>query len=180
MQNRFPLVRSMFLLLSSLLLVLPATTVDAKRPPKDKGEASMKIGDKPWAASRASAYFKKDRLKILASWSKSVDGKRVRQALTLSIPGFAGPGTYELKGNSSTFTAVGLDLDQIGDNSDAATKEAILGALSTSTVLLLTGATVTITSDTENQVEGTFSWPGRRGQTPITEGVFRAVVKKRE
>ena len=180
MQNRTFSVSSMCLLVSSLLLILPATAVDAKRPAKDKGEARMKIGDTPWVASRAGAYYKKDQLEILASWSKTIEGKRVRQALTLSISDFAGPGTYELKGNNSSFTAVGLNLQQLEGESDAAAQKAVLGALSKSTVLLLKGSNVTITSEEENQVKGTFSWPGRHGQAPITEGVFRAVVKKRE
>ena len=170
----------MCVLLSSLLLALAANAVDAKPPPKDKGEATMKLGDTVWAASRASASFKKDRLKIRASRSETVDGKRVRQALTLSISDFAGPGTYELKGNNSSFTAVGLDLEQLDDDSDAAAKKMILGALSKSTVFLLKGTTVTITSEKDNEVKGTFSWPGRLGQPPITEGIFRAVIKKRE
>ncbi len=170
-------------LLVFIWLAAPATAED-QRPKKDKGEARMSIGAAEWTASRASAYKKEGRLKILASSSKSVNGKRVRESLTLSIPDFDGPGTYEIRGMNSNFTSVGLNVDGLDDkgkskaDADAAAEKLLRDALSGSKVLLLRGARITIQSIDEKQVEGVFSWEDPTGRSSLTNGVFRAIVKK--
>lgn len=139
----------------------------------------MKIGSATWTATRASAYLRDGRLKILASRSRKVEGKRVRQSLTLSISDFEGPGTYSLSRMSSNFTSVGLDLAKVGGDPEAAAEELMRGASSGSSVLLLEGARVTIRSVDAKQVEGVFSWEDPTGRSSLTDGSFRAIVKKR-
>ena len=174
---------SMVALLLLVWIAAPASADEkVAKPKKDKGEASMSIGLGKWSASRASAYKREGRLKILASRSKTVDGKRHRDSLTLVIKDFDGPGTYELTGMNSNFTSVGLNLGGLegGDEgaSDAAAEQLLRDALSGSKVLLLQGAQVEIRSVDAKQVEGRFSWKDPTGRSSLTDGVFRAIVKK--
>ena len=140
--------------------------------------------DREWEMSLVKDSVDPDHpnFNAVSSRSKTVDGKRHRDSLTLVIKDFDGPGTYELTGMNSNFTSVGLNLGGLegGDEgaSDAAAEQLLRDALSGSKVLLLQGAQVEIRSVDAKQVEGRFSWKDPTGRSSLTDGVFRAIVKK--
>jgi hypothetical protein len=159
----------------------PEKAPRAKKDGKDRGEATMTIGSLAWEADRVKATRKDGTLTIRATRTKM--GKQAsRQELHLQIDAFAGPGDYTTGMSGSRFVGVGLDVEAAeaaGDTDDAA-KATAAKALSAAEHMMLAGARVLITSASDTEVSGTFSWQPPRGleKPAIESGTFRAPVGK--
>lgn len=156
----------------------PAT----QRPAKDRGEASMKLGDTAWTADRVRAKKMNGALRIHASHTE-VDNKKVtRQELNLLVPDFHGPGDYVASPGGSRFIGVGMDVKAAaGAADDADQKKLAMDAVSKAKHMLLSGANVHIDAASDTEVSGTFSWqPSGGNDQPITDGRFRAPIDDRK
>jgi len=150
-----------------------------KRVKKDRGEASMMLGDLAWRAERAKAYIEGSELTIKASRTDgSYSSTFVRQQLTLNIKNFDAEGQYEAEKASmglSNFTVVGLDG---GSASEAEIDKAAMETLMDAKFTLLDGATVTVSAMDDHEVKGHFSH--ETSDPSVTKGTFRAVIKQDE
>ena len=153
-----------------------------RRRDKDRGEASMMLGDKEWKASRAR--FKLDEngvLKLSMTKSDYSGEKSSRDSLDLRIKDFKGPGTYTVEPMGSRFIGVAIDIKAAtaaGDNDEATKKEA-MKAISGAKHTLLTGATVEVTAASDDEITGTFSWTPPKGlnKPAMSKGTFRAKLR---
>jgi hypothetical protein len=166
--------------------------VDAKKDDgkdEDKGTATLKLGDDDteWKAKRASARIKDGgKLRITASVYNQDDETASRQALTLLIKDFKGPGSYEADPFNSNLTSVSLNLkgmkkadaDKDKDKADAAAKKAAMDGIRGGSVSLLKGAKIEITNVTDDFIDGTLTWSGvaYKGPNKIA-GDFHARIK---
>ncbi len=160
---------------------------DKPRPKKDRGEGSAKLGDKEWVAESARAKLKDGKLRLTLSKTDMTDKAVNRDAFSLVIPDYDGPGEYELKGYSSNFSGVGFDteraeaaVDKDGKTDDAKVADQAMDTIKEAEIILLSGAKVTITSATETEYMGTFEWKpngSMANKPPITDGKFRATVR---
>jgi hypothetical protein len=153
-----------------------------KRPRKDRGSASMKLGGVEWEARTVRPRLSGATLTIAASRTEHLDGKMSRQELHLEIEDFKGPGDYVTDASGSRLVRVTLDVDKARAASadEAGTRKAASDLMSGAKLLMLPGAKVTITAADDAVVIGTFSWtpPPRSDQPALTEGSFRAVYRK--
>lgn len=155
----------------------------SKRQKKDRGEASMKLGETEWQAESARPRLKDGKLSISASQTDMSDGKIKRQELQLTIKDFKGPGEYTLQMTDAMFIGVGMDMDKAkaaAADGEEATKKAAADMLGGSEMLMMPGAVVTIESANDKEVTGTFSWtppPHDKNKPTITDGKFRAVYR---
>ena len=152
----------------------------AKREKKDRGDASAKIGTMEWVAENAKAKLKNGVLNIDASRTDIADKKVSRQQLTMNLPGYKGPGTYEVTPHGSMFLGVGMDTEEIKKaTTDDKQAEVATKAVSKSQTILLMKMTAVVESDDGTQIVGTFSQPALGKRYPaIADGKFRAILKK--
>lgn len=154
-----------------------------ERGKEDRGEGSMTLGGEPWEAERARFRIRDGKLKISLSRS-DYDGKTSsRQSLDLRIKDFEGPGAYQVDPMGSRFIGVGIDIDKAkaaGKDDDKVKKEAVK-AISGAKHMMLSGAKVTISEATDDQIVGTFSWqpPAGLDKPALEDGKFRAVKRKK-
>ncbi|MCB9879253.1 MAG: hypothetical protein H6835_16785 [Planctomycetes bacterium] len=154
-------------------------TDGASKTEKDRGEASMTLGDATWTAERTSAKLVDGKLSIRASRMDMKGGKIARQELMLEVSGFHGADDYRTSLHGSRFIGVALDAPAAEKGDEAATKAAT-DALTGAQHLMLSAATVVVTAADEDEVSGTFSWeppPGMK-QPAIRDGRFRAPLAK--
>lgn len=161
----------------------PAADNKKKRADKDKdrGEASMTIGPLEWTADRVHATRKNNALTIKASRTDTSGDQVARQELHLVIPDVSGPGDYTVAPAGSLFIGVGIDIEaaKAAGDDDEATKDQATKALSNADMLQLFGTKVTITSASDTEVSGTFSWePPTDDKPAITGGSFRAPIEQ--
>jgi len=150
------------------------------RAEKDRGSASMMIGDQQWSATSARAKLKAEKLSISASRMDRRDGEMSRQELKLVVDDFRGVGSYEAMDGGSMFVGVSLDVEKASaDQTDEDTARTAAEMLGGSDLLMLGGAQVEITAADDQHIEGTFTWtPSQRLNRPaIRAGEFRAVIK---
>jgi hypothetical protein len=166
---------------------------DAEKPAagaKDRGEGSAKFGDVAWVGESASAKLKDGKLRLSISKMDMTDKGISRDAFTLVIDDYAGPGDYTTKGYSSNFTGVGFDterakaaVDAEGKVDDAKVTAQAIDTIQKAQVILMSGTEIHIESATDDEFVGTFSWKpngGMANKPPITDGKFRAVVRKKK
>jgi hypothetical protein len=161
-----------------VILALGSTAL-ARKPVKDRGDASMNLGGYAWTGTLASARIKGGTLAIHASRSDYKNGVSSRQEIQLEIDGFKGPGSYTVSMTGSRFIAVGFDTKGMQSASDDEAEKRAIDALRNARHLSLVGATVTIDAVTDDTITGTFEWKNNTGNQPaITDGKFRALIKK--
>ena len=152
----------------------------AKKPRKDRGDASMTVAGVAWTGEAAKATLKGSRLTIKANRTDMTEGAVTRQELHLVISDYKGPGDYETGIADSRFLGVGLDVAtaKAAASDDAKTTKVAADSLSAAKHVLLSKAKVHIDSASEAEIVGTFSWTPSMGmQGPeITGGKFRALV----
>ena len=150
------------------------------RVKKDRGDASVTIGDTLWEAKRASAKLKNGVLTITASRMDFVGKRATRQQVTLVIADYKGPGKYKVRSIGSVFLGVGLDTDKLeAANTDKKVEETAIKAIKKSSIIPLMNATAEIASDDGKQLIGTFSQPALGKRLPALEkGTFRALIKQ--
>lgn len=155
----------------------PASRIARKRPSKDRGEASMKLGDAAWTADRAKARLKDNTLVIRASRMGKVGDTMQRDELHLAVDNFHGPGEYTATMSGSRFIRVGINTSEAATGSDKDVTDEAVKAISGSKHLMLSGAKITVTVASASEVTGTFAWQSpRAGDSPISDGSFRAIV----
>ena len=156
---------------------------------KDRGEATAMIGEMEFVAESASAKLKDGKLKLSFSRIDTVDGKMNRQAFSLIIDDYKGPGEYTTQNMMSNYSGVGFDVerakkavDEDGKTDDAKVQAQVMDTMKKSQVILLRGAKINVTSATEDEYVGTFSWDGtgHPGKPKVTDGKFRARVRKKK
>lgn len=151
------------------------STSKQERKKKDRGDASMLLGDVQWQATSARAKMKNTTLIISASrMDGSVHSTMVRQSIDMYIPDFSGPGTYEAA-QGSMFLVVGLDASA---TENAEMDKAVVDALMKSKRKYMHGAKVVIQSASDTEIVGSFSL--EVGAPKVTKGSFRALLKKKE
>ena len=156
-----------------------AAAAEKKREKKDRGDFSMLLDGVEWAASSASARLRDGKLNISGS---RIDGSpstsMVRQAVSLDIADFDGPGTYTL-GMMSTFSVVGFDT---GTAQESDLDQPLAEALSKAAMVRLQNSEVVIDSVSKEAITGRFSPGAMRSASgepiAITEGRFRVVVRE--
>ena len=108
--------------------VAPEPTAQSKRTKKDRGDASMQLGDVEWKGTSARARVKEKTGTLIVSASRT-DGSsqtgRVRQSIELYLSGYDGPGSYAAA-IGSMFLVAGLNPDaQTGSQMNAAVVRAL-------------------------------------------------------
>ncbi len=151
------------------------------RVKKDKGEASMKVGDFEWRADGAAARHTDKALSIHASRNDMSGDSVKRQELHLVIDNYAGPGDYTTSLSGSRFVGVGLDIaaGKAAKGDDAEAKTLAMESLAKAEHMMLSKATIKITASSDSEISGSFSWTPASGldKPAIREGSFRAIVK---
>jgi len=143
-----------------------------RRAKKDRGEASMRLGDVDWQGTSAQARLNKTTLVIKGrrtDWPSRTSA--VSQSIDLYLRDYKGPGRYEAS-IGSAFLVVGVDA---GGATDSKMDAALVETLTKAKHLQIAGAEVVIESASDTEIVGTFSFDG--GPTTISEGRFRALVK---
>lgn len=150
---------------------------------KDRGDASVKMGDVEWTAEIASARIAEGKLKLDLSRMDRADGRTSRDSFTLIVPEYEGPGDYMTQ-MGSMFVGVGFDHAALGaaegkegKADDAKVEKAAVDAIKQAKTLMLYNTKIHIESDADDQIVGTFEKAD--GKPPLTDGKFRALVKKR-
>lgn len=161
----------------------PAPIDTKTKPKKDRGDASVTLDGIAWTAENASARVLDGKLKLDLSRLDRVDGKMSRDAFSVIVPGYQGPGDYTT-GPGSMFVGVGFDIAEMkaaegedGKVDDAKVEKAAVDAIKGAKTMMLQGMKVHVESDENDQIVGTFEKPD--GTPPLTDGKFRAIVKKR-
>lgn len=161
----------------------PEPTDTKTKPKKDRGDASVTLDGAAWTAENASARILDGKLKLDLSRLDRVDGKMSRDAFSIIVPGYQGPGDYTT-GPGSMFVGVGFDIAEMkaaegedGKADDAKVEKATVDAIKGAKTMMLQGMKVHVESDDNDQIVGTFEKPD--GTPPLTDGKFRAIVKKR-
>lgn len=153
-----------------------------ERTKKDRGEASMKLGETEWTADAAKVKTRGNTLTIKASNTEMVDGKAKRQELHLQLKDVNGPGDYVTGISGSRFLGVGIDMKKAQE--EGKESKAAMDAISGSKHLMLSQAKVHIDSMNDDEVVGTFSWTPPKGHPnaaqAITDGKFRARFRKKK
>jgi hypothetical protein len=151
-----------------------------KRAKKDRGQASVKIGDRLWDSKSANAKVGKsgDTLHIDISRSDFKGKKASREQFKLVLRDYKGPGTYQAS-SGSVFLGVGLDQDELeAATTDEKATDVVTKAVTKSKMIMLLKTTVVVESADDKQVVGTFSQPAIAKYPAITDGTFRAILKK--
>jgi hypothetical protein len=151
---------------------------------KDYGDASMMLGDTKWDDASANARFKDDgkTLKLSISKSQSVDGIYKRDSMNLTIKDYKGPGTYKIESPAlAMFIGVGIDTKKASEaKTDDEVKKQATSILTGAKTMLLMGIEISVTKADDKEIHGTFKWEvgPKIGKPAITDGKFRAIVKK--
>jgi hypothetical protein len=150
------------------------------RKTKDRGDASVKLGDVEWQAERAKAKLRNGTLTIEASRMDIKDSRASRQQITLVLPDYKGPGSYKVRTVGSAFLGVGVDTDAIraADTDDKQVAEATKAVKGASMIPLLQ-AEAKVESDDGTQIVGSFSQPALGKRYPaLQDGRFRALLSQ--
>ena len=171
--------RTLLVLVGALASCGGGATDDASQTQKDRGEATMQVGDRQWSAERCSAKLVDGKLTIRASRTDMDGGRVARQELVLELAGFRGAGDYLTGLSGSRFLGVGIDTSAVQQGEQPVT-EAATAAIKGAEMLRLTAAKVVVTGADEAEVSGTFSWQPPTGSTQpaIRDGRFRAPLAK--
>ncbi|MFT4842807.1 MAG: adhesin HecA-like repeat protein [Planctomycetota bacterium] len=176
--------------LSLLVVVFLASCGDSSgsaekgkgRSKRDRGAASMTLGETQWQADSAKAKLRNGNLTISARNLDMTGGQVKSQDLTLSVPDYNGPGDYTTGFSGSRFIGVGIDVDaaKAASGDERATSEAVTDSLLGASHLMLSKAKVTIVAASDVEISGTFSWQPPQGvvQPAIQGGTFRALLAK--
>lgn len=145
------------------------------RASKDRGSAAFTAGENSWTATSASVRRKADTLRISASNSSREGDMAIGERLSLVIPAYQGPGTYQA-GPTSMWVRAGFDTSK--DKSEQQTQQAAMAVLQGAKQIRLAGAEVEITADDGDFIEGRFATSaGSDPATAVRDGHFRAQVK---
>lgn len=144
---------------------------------EDRGSATLQIGETSWQARSASARLRNETLRISAS--KAVrNGDAVQsERLSLTIPGFDGPGQYRAA-MGSMFVRVGMDIPQDADDGEAAAGKLLVDAMSAASTTRLAEAEIEVSAVSGGFIEGRFV-QAAAGASPENriEGAFRARLR---
>lgn len=157
---------------------------------KDRGEGSATIGGQPWVAETARAKLEDGKLRLTLSKMDMTDKGVARDAFSLVIDDYAGPGDYTTKSVSSNFSGVAFDVERAkaavdadGKADDAKVTAQAIDTMKKAEVILMRGTEIHIESATADEFVGTFAWEpnGSMANKPaVTDGKFRAVVRKKK
>ena len=152
---------------------------------KDRGTATVTIGDTEWTAESCKARPRKnDALKITCSTVNMEGGKVDRVALDILLPAFKGPGDYKAGNFGTTFSGVGFEAKKAteGKDEDQAAKDAIKAGMKGATIHMLGGMPVTVTKADASFIDGTFSFAAEASmKTPaFKNGTFHAVMAEKK
>jgi hypothetical protein len=149
-----------------------------QRPARDRGEASMRIGEASWQTRSANARVRGNTLNVSAMHSNRIEETVITERLSLRIPDYQGPGHYAAATGSNVVRA-GVRIPQDADDSTQAASAVLADALQGARMIRLDNAEVDIDSVADGFVEGRFRLEAGSGraQPSISEGVFRARLR---
>ncbi|MCY1060307.1 hypothetical protein [Nannocystis sp. SCPEA4] len=141
------------------------------RAAKDKGDATVTMDGKAWAADRCSARIKAvdggEKLAVACSRMVTSDGAVSGEQLTLVVDDYKGPGTYTT--GDSHYATVGYDTGA------AKAEDGVRGRRHVS----LAGAQVVVSAVSDAAIDGSFERTPQAGtEGPVlADGKFHAVRK---
>lgn len=168
------------ILIACSLCISTSATAENK-PKKDRGTASVMIGDNLWEATSCRPKLRESgSLKLTCSRSNYSGGKARRQSIDVVLENYSGPGEYEAN-HFSFFIGVGIDTDAMkkAEGDDSATQKEVMSAISGSSRIRMQGARFVIDSANDREITGTFSLPARAASPAMTQGEFRAVFRQK-
>lgn len=151
---------------------------------KDRGDGTVTMDGRPWAAERCSARVKAsdgggETLTVSCSHTATSEGAVNREELVLVVADFKGAATYTT-GGSSRYVSVGVDTAAAkAAQGDEAKNTVVTDSIRGSTYVDLKGAQVIVSAASESAIDGSFQWSpaaGKEGPT-LTDGKFHAVRK---
>ncbi|PRQ06943.1 hypothetical protein [Enhygromyxa salina] len=158
---------------------------ESAKQDEDKGHAKLKLGERDWSTERASAQLQDTgHLRVRASRTEKVDGESRREALTLLIRDYKGPGSYTTDKVNSNFTGVGFDIEAAekaaAEQDDDKSTALATDMIRKSTVVLLQDAKIEITKADGDFIDGTLEWSGIGGVNGprSISGSFHAQIDK--
>lgn len=155
-----------------------------KRERKDRGDASVLLGDQKLDDGNARFRLKEGTLSVSLSWNSREGEEQVRRTVDLKVKDYKGPGTYKISSMGSRFVSVGLNVSTAkkatDDGGDEAIKAEAMKAISGAQHMILQGADVVINAASDEEVSGQFSWtaPAGLNKPSLSEGRFRATARK--
>ncbi len=171
--------------ITAITLVCSASAQQSKtdsKPKKDRGSATVMIGDELWEATSCRPKLRDgNKLKLTCAKSNYSDGKAMRQSIDVVLENYTGPGEYEAN-FTSMFMGVGFNTDRMkaAEGNDDATSKEVMSAISGSTRIMMQGARFVIESANEDVISGTFSLQAKGRSPAMTDGQFRAVFRKKK
>ena len=180
--RHFPLAVLPVLAAAACMLWAPldagADSSRTQRPAKDRGEASMRIGEAGWQARGANARLRGNTLSVSAMRFHRVEAAVITERLSLRIPDYQGPGHYAAA-TGSNFVRAGVSIPQDADDSTQAASAVLANALKGARMIRLDSAEVAIDSVADGFVMGRFRLEATSGgaQPAVSDGVFRARLR---
>ena len=141
--RHFPLAVLPVLAAAACMLWAPldagADSSRTQRPAKDRGEASMRIGEAGWQARGANARLRGNTLSVSAMRFHRVEAAVITERLSLRIPDYQGPGHYAAA-TGSNFVRAGVSIPQDADDSTQAASAVLANALKGARMIRLDNA----------------------------------------